>query len=144
MHPLFTFTSPLFAAASAAGAGSNAVLFGNRGLALAAILAGVAVFIALIALIGRVLAATHPDGGGAAAGQEDAGAPFSAAPVASAIDSVPLAEMAAIAAAISVVLGPKVKIAEIRAPQPAPSVEAIMQMWALEGRRQIYTSHNVR
>jgi hypothetical protein len=136
-------TLPLFAAASAASDNSNAVLFGHRGLALAVILLGVAVFIALVAVVGRVLAATHPDETAAAASAPDSAAKSpAAAPVAPVIASVSPEEMAAIAAAISVVLGPKVKIAEIRT--PTPSVEALIQMWAIEGRRQIYTSHNFR
>ncbi|MDR0901764.1 MAG: hypothetical protein LBM92_03230 [Opitutaceae bacterium] len=139
MHHLLA--SPLLAAASAAGENSPAVLFGNRALALTVILAGVAVFILLVALVGRVLAATHPDAAAAPkfAAKSSAKA---AAPVAPDIDSISPEVLAAIAASISVVLGPKARIAEIRT--PAPSVEALMQVWALEGRRQIYTSHNLR
>ncbi len=137
MHHLLA--SPLLAAASAASDNSHAVLFGNRGLALVVILLGVAVFIALVALIGRVLAATHPD---ETVAPPDAKPAAAAAPAPVIADSLPPEVMVAIAAAVSVTLGPKVKIAEIRT--PAPSVEALMQTWALEGRRQIYTSHTLR
>ncbi|OAM89836.1 hypothetical protein OH491_17630 [Termitidicoccus mucosus] len=138
MNLLLSF--PILATASAAAQNQPPVLFDNKGLALFAILAGVAVFIGLVALVGRLLAATHPD----APATAKAAAPTKAAatPAPAEADAVTPEVLAAIAASIFVTLGPKAKIAEIRT--PAPSVEALMQMWALEGRRQIYTSHNLR
>jgi hypothetical protein len=141
MNLLLSF--PILATASAAAQNQPAVLFGNKGLALFVILAGVAVFIGLVALVGRLLAATHPDTPAAAEPAAVAPVPASADADADA-DAAPPEVLAAIAASIFVMLGPKAKIAEIRTPAPAPSVEALMQMWALEGRRQIYTSHNLR
>ncbi len=48
--------------------------------------------------------------------------------------------MAAIAATVSCVLGPG---ARVRSAFPVPGINILHQMWALEGRRQIYTSHNL-
>ncbi|MDR0353460.1 MAG: hypothetical protein LBI02_08980 [Opitutaceae bacterium] len=129
---------PVLATATAAVQNQPPVLFGHKGLALFVILAGVAVFIGLVALVGRRLGATHPDA--------PADAPAQTAPAPASVGADADAEapevLAAIAASIYVMLGPKAKIMEVRT--PAPSVEALMQMWALEGRRQIYTSHNFR
>jgi hypothetical protein len=134
MNLLLSF--PILATATAAAQNPPPVLFDNKGLALFVILAGVAVFIGLVALVGRLLAATHPDAPAAAP------AKAAPAPTPAAADAVAPEVLAAIAASIFVMLGPKAKIMEVR--PPAPSVEALMQMWALEGRRQIYTSHNLR
>lgn len=49
------------ALAEGSGAPKDEVLFGNQWLALAVILAGVTVLTALVGLLGRWLAATHPD-----------------------------------------------------------------------------------
>lgn len=113
-------------------------LFGNKWLALAAILAGVAVFMAAVAGIGRWLAATHP-----------------ATPPRGAADNAPtaIAEavlapeiIAAIAAAVAITVGRHARIvAVLPAKPPAPaSVEMLMQQWSIEGRRQIYSSHQIR
>jgi hypothetical protein len=49
---------------------------------------------------------------------------------------------AIIAAAVATSLGRKARVVAV---QPAtPSVEMLMQQWSLEGRRQIYTSHQIR
>ncbi|MDR2845465.1 MAG: hypothetical protein LBV28_05180 [Puniceicoccales bacterium] len=63
---LHAFAAPLLPfAATAAGAvetqPEGTILFGNKWLALAVILAGVALLTALVAALGRYLAATHPD-----------------------------------------------------------------------------------
>jgi hypothetical protein len=63
---LYAFAAPLlpFAAAAVAAAEKppeETILFGNKWLALAVILAGVALLTALVAALGRYLAATHPD-----------------------------------------------------------------------------------
>jgi len=113
-------------------------LFGSVWLALLAVLAGIAVFLVLIAAAGRWLAATHPE-----------------APVVVAVEpeeefedvSAVLAPevVAVIAASISAVLGARARIASVRLPHHhTPSVEALMQQWSLEGRRQIYGSDKVR
>lgn len=106
-------------------------LFGNQWLALLAILGGVAVLMAAVAGVGRWLAATHPD-----APSKPAAAPASAA-------SEPSDEtMAIIAACVAVTFGNRVRITSVR--PGGPSVEMLMQQWSLEGRRQIYSSHQVR
>ncbi|MDF9826227.1 hypothetical protein M2103_002048 [Ereboglobus sp. PH5-5] len=123
----------------------DAVLFGNKWIALAVILSGVAIFIALIALFGRILAATHPDE------KKTAGAKAKSAAPAPLVVEVPNAStdtpspqiLAVIAAAVATVFGPRARIAGVQTAKP-PTVEALMQMWSLEGRRQIYTSHNPR
>jgi hypothetical protein len=119
-------------------AGGHEPLFGNQWLALLACLGGVAVFMVVIALVGRWLAATHPE----PAAQKAAGAhPVATTPAADA--SVPSNEvLAIIAASVAAHLGSQARITSIRT--GGPSVEALMQQWSLEGRRQIYSSHQVR
>ncbi len=133
----------LFAQATAQNAAGDS---GNKWLVLAIILSCVAIFIALIALFGRILAATHPD-----EKKKPAPAPVQVATPAPVVADVPNAGtgtpsehvLAVIAAAVATVCGPKARIAGLQTAKP-PSVEALMQMWSLEGRRQIYTSHNPR
>jgi len=107
-------------------------LFGSQWLALAVVLAGVAVFMAVVAGVGRWLAATHPD------------APRR--PVAPPVPTGPSPEvLAVIAAAVAVTAGPRARIAAVElAKAEPPSVEMLMQQWSVEGRRQIYSSHQVR
>ncbi|ACB76587.1 OadG family transporter subunit [Opitutus terrae] len=109
-------------------------LFGNQWLALLAVLAGVALLMLVVALVGRWLAATHPD---------PVVAPKAAtvsAP-AEAVETTP-ETLAIIAAAVAAHLGAQARITSIRT--GGPSVETLMQQWSLEGRRQIYSSHQVR
>lgn len=107
-------------------------LFGSQWLALLAVLAGTAVFMLLIALVGRWLAATHP---------EPAVAPKAAVAEPTVLHPTP-ETLAIIAAAVAAHLGTRARITSIRA--GGPSVETLMQQWSLEGRRQIYSSHQVR
>ncbi len=108
-------------------------LFGNQWLALLAVLAGVALFMIAIAAVGRWLAATHPDEPRKPA----------AAPVAPPVAAGPSNEtLAIIAACVAVSFGNRARITSIRT--AGPSVEMLMQQWSLEGRRQIYSSHQVR
>jgi len=111
-------------------------LFGNQWLALLVILAGIAVFMALVAAVGRWLAATHPDA--------PAPAPAKSAdvPLASSTELTP-SVCAVIAAAVATTCGPRARIAAVQAAYH-PSVEALMQQWSVEGRRQIYSSHKIR
>lgn len=108
-------------------------LFGNQWLALLAVLAGVAVFMAAVAGVGRWLAATHPE---PLPSLDDA--------LADAGSAVTPEILAIIAAAVAAHIGTQARIASIRAANPNPSVEMLMQQWSLEGRRQIYSSHKVR
>lgn len=116
-------------------------LFGNQWLALFAALGLVAVFMVIIALVGRWLAATHPEPAAKAAA-----APAGARAVASTTatePAVPSREiLAIIAASVAAHLGTQARITSIRT--SGPSVETLMQQWSLEGRRQIYSSHQVR
>lgn len=113
-------------------------LFGNQWLALLAILAGIAVLMIVVAIAGRWLAASHPD----PIVNTPASAPSSLSPAET--DAGPSPEtFVAIAAAISVLLGSRARIAGVRQ-LPPPNVETLMQQWSLEGRRQIYSSHQVR
>jgi hypothetical protein len=111
-------------------------LFGNQWLALSAVLAGVALFMVAIAGAGRWLAATHPD---------TPGRPRPVVALAPA-ESGPSPEvLAVIAAAVAVTAGPRARIAEVvPVKTPPPSVEMLMQQWSVEGRRQIYSSHQIR
>ncbi len=109
-------------------------LFGSVWLALLAVVACIAVFLVLVALFGRWLAATHP------------APPPPAEPVV-APDPVGASAVTAaiIAAAVATMLGERARITAIRlATTPGPSVEMLMQQWSMEGRRQIYSSHKVR
>lgn len=114
---------------------SHRPLFGSQWLALLAVLAGVAVFMVLIALVGRWLAATHPE-------PEPKLASASAEAMEPAEAEPSNETLAIIAAAVAAHLGRQARIASIR--PGGPSVEMLMQQWSLEGRRQIYSSHQVR
>ena len=109
-------------------------LFGNQWLALLVILAGTAALMVLVAAAGRWLAATHPE-------------PVKRTP---ALAGVPAASatpapetVAVIAASVAMHLGSQARIMAIR-PAAPPNVETLMQQWSLEGRRQIYSSHQIR
>jgi hypothetical protein len=110
-------------------------LFGNQWLALLAVLAGVALFMVAIAVVGRWLAATHPETPGRAA---------CAAPAAAPAPTPSNEIVAVIAASIAAHLGSRARITAIRPAPVGPTVEMLMQQWSLEGRRQIYSSHQVR
>lgn len=135
---------PFLAEAAPAVVKTGQPLFGSLWLALFAIVGGIAVFLVLVALLGRWLAATHPD-----APPRPTPPPAPApAPV-----PVPVAELgvspeitAVIAASVATVLGARARIAAVTLiPTPAaPGVEMLMQQWSMEGRRQIYSSHKVR
>ena len=109
-------------------------LFGNQWLALLAILAGVAVLMLVVRQIGQWLAATHP------ASAPTAPPVAHASPAADVPDAVTLA---IIAASVAAILGTRARIAAVHS-APPPTVEMLMQQWSLEGRRQIYSSHQVR
>jgi hypothetical protein len=116
---------------------AQAPLFGSQWLALFAVLGGVAGFMALIAVAGHWLASTHPD------------APMRVAvpvpPPAPPAEEISPTVLAIIAAAVEVTVGPRARIAGVvAAPAPTPSVEMLMQQWSIEGRRQIYSSHQIR
>ena len=148
-------------------------LFGNAWLALLAILAGVAVFMFLVAAAGRWLAATHDAAvakhvavalkGMAPATTAAPASPAVAVPTGSAVTSAPIEAPAPVAtratvmqgpppevlvilaAAVAVTFGRNARIAEVRSLKPvATSVEMLMQHWSMEGRRQIYSSHQIR
>jgi len=128
---------PPLAEIAATSASAGQPLFGSLALALFAILGGIAGFIALVVVLGRGLAATHPD----------APARPTPPPPAPLVDHGPSPEVTAvIAAAVATVLGAHARIAAVNlATTPtAPSVEMLMQQWSMEGRRQIYSSHKVR
>ncbi|AHF89294.1 hypothetical protein OPIT5_02485 [Opitutaceae bacterium TAV5] len=132
-----------------------APLFGSQWLALAVILGGVAVFIALVAIFGRILAATHPDdatvkkiaerAAAAGTGAATSGAAAAALAAPDTIGGIPPEVLAVIAASITTVIGRNARIAGVQAVKPKPlSVEMLMQQWSIEGRRQIYSSHQFR
>ncbi len=110
-------------------------LFGNQWLALLAVLAGVAVLMVAIAGLGRWLAATHPD-----APPRRVASP--ALPVPS--DAGPASEvLAVIAAAVAVTLGSRARVAAVVPVKTTPALDQL-QPWSVEGRRQIYSSHQIR
>ena len=114
-------------------------LFGSVWLALLAVLGAIAGFLVLVALLGRWLAATHPD-------TPAYSAPISKPEPVVVVTGISPEITAVIAASIASVLGAKARIAAIQRDQKhaAPSVEMLMQQWSMEGRRQIYSSHKVR
>jgi hypothetical protein len=128
-------------------------LFGNPWLALLAVLGFIALLLAAVAALGRVLAATHP-----AAPARTPSTPPSAAPAtaaSTAVDSnpqivgeVPSEIIPVLLSAITACLGSRARVASIQRVAspltPTPSIEALMQQWSYEGRRQIYSSHKVR
>lgn len=127
-------------------------LFGNQWLALLLVLGLIGVFLASVALLGRWLAATHPV---PAPLQPTTATVVSLDLPSIAIASTPVlggevpAELVpVIVAAIASAFGERARVTSIRplgtGSVAAPSVEALMQQWSHEGRRQIYSSHKVR
>jgi hypothetical protein len=132
-------------------------LFGNQWLALLAAMACIAVLLLAVALLGRWLAATHPDAPAKVVVASIAAAP---APAASIVvipqiasnpvlaGDVPHELVPVIIAAVAAALGAGARVTSIRPfsdrTLPLPSLEALMQQWSYEGRRQIYSSHKVR
>jgi hypothetical protein len=127
-------------------AATHGPLFGNQWLALLAILAGVAVFLLLVAAAGRWLAATHPD-------TPPKPAPVAPPPATAPEPSTPASAdpsfanlspevQLVIAAAVMYTLGKNARITGMK--ESNPNVETLMVQWAMEGRREIYTSHRLR
>ena len=113
-------------------------LFGNQWLALGVVLIGVAALMVAVALVGRWLAATHPDVPAKALVPHVATVPHAAI-----VSDEPSGEtLAIIAACVAVTFGKNARIASVR--PVGPSIEVLMQQWSLEGRRQVYSSHQVR
>jgi hypothetical protein len=132
-------------------------LFGNQWLALLAASGLIVLLLAAVALLGRWLAATHPDAPAKAASATVAvGTPSVAGALAVSVAAsaplisgeVPAELVPVIVAAIAATLGAGARVASIKpytvTPVPMPSLEALMQQWSYEGRRQIYSSHKVR
>ena len=60
-------------------------------------------------------------------------------------DLPPPVILAIIAAAVRVTFGAGARIAQVVPLKPVvPSVETLVQQWSMEGRRQIYSSHQIR
>lgn len=127
-------------------------LFGNQGLALLAVLGCIGLLLAVVTLLGRWLAATHPappPPRPTTATVVSLGAPsvaIAATPVLG--GDVPAEFVPVIVAAIAFAFGEHARVTSIRPCSSgsikAPSLEALMQQWSHEGRRQIYSSHKVR
>lgn len=103
---------------------------------LAVILGGTAGVMVLIRLAGNWLAATHPEPAakpGGAQGKETRNASGETDPL----------ERIVVAAAAAVAIGQPHRIVAVSRPK-APHVESLMQIWSMEGRRQIYSSHKIR
>ncbi|MBC8011200.1 MAG: hypothetical protein H7067_14025, partial [Burkholderiales bacterium] len=109
----------------------------------------IAVLLALVALLGRWLAATHPE------------PPPRPVPVITTVRAsappipppdiatdVPTEIVPVLLTAVADVLGIRTRLVSIRligaAAPLRPNIEALMQEWSHEGRRQIYSSHKVR
>ena len=124
-------------------------LFGHLGLALAAVLVAIAVLLAFVALLGRWLAATHPSPAPVPVVVAAIGSPVSVRRLAPDVgEDVSAEAVPVILAAVAEIFGGQARVASIRraaaAPVRMPSIEALMQEWSHEGRRQIYSSHKVR
>lgn len=96
-------------------------------------LVGVVAVMFAIRLLGTYLAATHPV-------PIDAAVTPAAPPITGA---VPPEIVAVIAAAAAATVGARHRIVSI-SPVRGPSVESLMQQWSFEGRRAIYSSHQLR
>lgn len=133
-------------------------LFGSQWLALLLVLGLIAVLLALVAGLGRWLAATHPAPPPVVKAATTVAALPSAPTGSATVDvvgsnptlagEVPAEVVPVIIAAIAASLGNRARVTAIRpfvGPSAAvPSLEALMQQWSYEGRRQIYSSHKVR
>ncbi len=99
------------------------------------VLLGISGFLCALALVGRFLAATHPDA---------PARPAAETPAPPATDTVVEIDVV-IAAAVHAAFGDAVKIkAVVPQEQVKLSVDSLMLQWSLEGRREIYSSHRVR
>ena len=105
---------------------------------LLVVLAGVAVLMVAIRIVGSILAAGHPAPPVKTA--PAAGQPAGATGRFSGIDPELIA---VIAAATATVVKEPHRIVAVGVPK-AQNVESLMQVWSWEGRRQIYSSHRVR
>ncbi len=138
---------PLAAVAEPIQAGRP--LFGHLGLAVAAVLVAITALLVFVALLGRWLAATHPAPAPVPVVVANVGSPASVRRLAPDVgaDVAPEA-VPVILAAIAEMFGGHARVASIRrsvaTPIRVPSIEALMQEWSHEGRRQIYSSHKVR
>jgi hypothetical protein len=107
------------------------------------VLVGIAIFVCLLAAVGRWLASTHPD-------PEPRVSAFSPTPAPAAPAATPPAATdpeieVIIAAAVHAALGGSARImAVVPKEQVKMSVDSLMLQWSLEGRREIYSSHRVR
>ena len=127
-------------------------LFGNQWLALLAVLGCIGVLLASVALLGRWLAATHPEPEPVrptTATVVSLSAPAVAIAATPLLDGdVPAEFIPVIVAAIASTFGERARVTSIRpfvaGAVSVPSLEALMQQWSHEGRRQIYSSHKVR
>jgi hypothetical protein len=124
-------------------------LFGSVGLALLAVLLGIALLLFGVALLGRWLAATHPEAPTRPAQivrAEGARHVVSSAPLIG--SEVPAEVVPVLLAATAAMFGERARVTSIHRanakPLTVPSIEALMQQWSHEGRRQIYSSHKVR
>jgi len=132
-------------------------LFGSQWLALLLVLGLIAGLLALVALLGRWLAATHPAPptpvktattvAALPSAQNEAAqvAAISAQPTLS--GDVPAEVVPVVIAAVAACLGNQARVTSIGpfiVHTAIPSLEALMQQWSYEGRRQIYSSHKVR
>ena len=70
-------------------------------------------------------------------------APRAAAPTGGG-DEIPGEIMALISAAVALTLGPQARIAAVVPRKPAVPMPDLLQQWSVEGRRQIYSSHQIR
>lgn len=138
---------PLAAVAEPLQAGRP--LFGHLSLALTAVLVAIAVLLALVAFLGRWLAATHPAPAPVPVVVASLGTPASVRRLAPDVaEDVPAEIVPVVLATVAEMFGGRARVASIRrasaAPIRMPSIEALMQEWSHEGRRQIYSSHKVR
>lgn len=118
-------------------------LFGSQWLALLLVLGLIALLLVAVAVVGRILAATHPETQPKikhVPGLLDVNV-NEGKPLATHAPSMEL--MAIITAAVAATYGRRAHIVAVQTLH-APSVETLMQQWSMEGRRQIYSSHTLR
>jgi len=116
---------------------------------LGAVVAAIVALLVFVALLGRWLAATHPEPEPVPVVVANVGTPSAARRLAPEVaDDVPAEIVPVVLATVAEMFGDRARVASIRrATAPSirmPSIEALMQEWSHEGRRQIYSSHKVR
>ena len=117
---------------------SHEPLFSNQFFAVGVLLIGIAALIMAVAVVIRWFGGPRPN-----VPPKAMVPPTATVPPATIVTNEPSGEtLAIIAACVAVICGKNARIASVR-PVGLP-IDGPMQQWSLEGRRQVYSSHQVR